>query len=79
VGPATANTMDTRRWANDSAYSGERKARQETCVLRCLTSVAVEHSRSCTYRLSTTTCMNRTPTVNASRIEHCGFETAFYS
>ena len=43
VGPATANTMDTRRWANDSAYSGERKARQETCVLRSQTTVAVEH------------------------------------
>jgi hypothetical protein len=33
-----------------AALTGERKARQETCVLRSQTSVAVEHSRS---RIST--------------------------
>jgi hypothetical protein len=30
-----------------AALTGEPKARQETCVLRSLTSVAVENSRSC--------------------------------
>src|SRR3954453_17447366 len=43
--PLPPPTAWARRWANDGAYSGGRKVRQETCVLRSLTSVAVEHSR----------------------------------
>jgi hypothetical protein len=46
-------------------------------VLRSLTTVAVEHSRSCTYRLSTTTCMSRSPGVDSLRSEPCGFEAPF--
>src|SRR5215204_5504970 len=60
-----------------TALTGERKAKQETCVLRSLRTVAVEHSRSCTYRLSTTTCMSRSPGVDSLRSEPLGFEAPF--
>src|SRR5215203_4956854 len=63
------------------SLAGECKAMQETLQERCgLRSQSLPWQRSIhdpVYRLSTTTCMSRSPGVDSLRSEPCGFEAPF--